>query len=136
MRSLVSALVAASMAVLAAGLFAGLLSAQDDSQPPSGWELSGDAARARPTYDKFCSTCHGAEGHGDGVMSKFLDPKPKDLTDTEYMDTRSDYQIYLAIKDGGAAVGLSDKMAPWKSLLADQEIRDLTLLVRKLGVGE
>lgn len=114
-------------------LVAGWLAAQPDPTPPEGWELSGDAERARPTYDQFCATCHGAEGRGDGVMSKFLDPKPKDLADREYMDTRSDYQIYLAIKKGGAEVGLSDKMAPWEPLISEQEIRDLTLLVRTLS---
>lgn len=111
--------------------------AQDTSpQPPEGWELSGDAERVQATYDKFCGTCHGATGKGDGVMAKFLEPKPKDLTDREYMESRSDYEIYLAIKKGGAAVGLSDKMAPWEQLLGDQEIRDLTLLVRRMSRGE
>lgn len=109
--------------------------AQEVSEPPEGWKLSGDADRVRSTYETYCATCHGAEGHGDGVMAKFLEPKPKDLTNTEYMDTRSDYELYLAIKEGGAAVGLSDKMAPWKQLLAEQEIQDLTLLVRELSHG-
>lgn len=102
-------------------------------QPPEGFELKGDPERVQPTYDKFCATCHGPEGKGDGVMAKFLDSPPRDLTDSEYMATRSDYQLYLAIKEGGAAVGLSDRMAPWKDMLPEQEIRDLTLLVRELG---
>lgn len=120
--------------VAAVALLAGLIAvAQDAPQPPEGWELSGDAERAQATYDKFCATCHGAEGHGDGVMAKFIDPKPKDLSDPGYMEGRSDYELYLAIKKGGAAVGLSDKMAPWEHLLDDQEIQDLTLLVRGLS---
>lgn len=111
--------------------------AQDaTAEPPEGWELAGEAERARATYEQYCTTCHGPEGKGDGVMSKFLEPRPKDLTDREYMETRSDYQIYLAIKKGGAAVGLSDKMAPWEHLLGEQEIQDLTLLVRELSRGE
>lgn len=104
-------------------------------RPPEGWELSGDAERARPVYDKYCATCHGKEGEGDGVMAKFLDPQPKDFTNREYMATRSDYQLYLAIKKGGAEVGLSDKMAPWERLLSEQEIQDLTVLTRELSHG-
>lgn len=133
------ALVAVS-ALLTGWIVAGdgpLAFAQDTSpQPPEGWELSGDAERVQATYHKFCGTCHGATGKGDGVMAKFLDPQPKDLTDREYMESRSDYEIYLAIKKGGAAVGLSDKMAPWERLLGDQEIQDLTLLVRQMSRGE
>lgn len=97
------------------------------------FQLQGDAERARAPYKKYCATCHGDSGKGDGVMAKFLDPQPKDLTDQDYMATRTDRQLYLAIRDGGAAVGLSDKMAPWKSILSEQEIQDLTLLVRELG---
>lgn len=109
----------------------------DDSlQPPPGWKLEGDAERARPTFAKFCSNCHGEAGKGDGVMAKFLDTSPKDLTDSEYMSKRSDYEIYLVIQKGGAEVGLSDKMAPWEQLLDDQQIRDLALLVRELGRGK
>lgn len=114
-------------------LLAGWLTAQQAPSPPEDWQLAGDAERGRSTYDQFCATCHGPKGRGDGVMSKFLDPKPKDLANREYMDTRSDYQIYLAIKKGGAEVGLSDKMAPWETLISEQEIRDLTLLVRTLS---
>jgi len=149
LRSLSPLKGSSSLTVLAAGfaLFAALAAAgagrlalaqgspRDSLEPPEGWELSGDAERVRATYDQLCATCHGPEGKGDGVMSKFIEPKPKDLTDREYMETRSDYELYVAIKKGGAAVGLSDKMAPWEPLLEEQQIRDLTLLVRELSHG-
>ena len=99
----------------------------------AGFELAGDAERAREDYRKYCATCHGAEGRGDGVMAKVLDPKPKDFTNAAYMKTRTDEQLYTAVKEGGGAVGLSTKMAAWKHVLDDQQIRDLTALVRELG---
>jgi mono/diheme cytochrome c family protein len=34
----------------------------------------------KPLYLKYCSSCHGAGGQGDGVVSGFLTPKPTDLT--------------------------------------------------------
>lgn len=102
------------------------------AQAPGG----GDPERARADYQKFCASCHGREGKGDGVMAQVLNPPPKDFTDTAYMKTRTDEQLYLAIQDGGAAAGLSDKMAPWKHLLTEQQMRDLVALVRKLGEGK
>lgn len=95
-------------------------------------DVEGEAERARPTYEKFCTTCHGEAGEGDGVMAKFLDVPPKDFTNVEYMETRTDEQLYTAIAEGGAAVGLSDKMAPWKHMLSEQDMKDLTLYVREL----
>lgn len=94
--------------------------------------IEGDPERARPVYEKYCVTCHGEQGEGDGVMAKFLDTPPKDFTNVEYMETRTDQQLYTSISEGGAAVGLSDKMAPWKHVLSEQEMKDLTLYVREL----
>lgn len=107
--------------------------------PASDFQLEGDPERAKANYAKYCATCHGKQGEGDGLMAKFLDAPPKDFTNTEYMETRTDLQLYKAIAEGGAAVGLSDKMAPWKHVLTEQEMKDLTLYVRQLqktGGGE
>lgn len=100
---------------------------------PADSPYRGDADRAVANYNRTCKTCHGAEGKGDGVMAQYLDPHPKDLTDRDYMKSRSDEELFKAIKEGGASVGLSDKMAPWKSLLSDQEIKDLVALVRRFS---
>jgi mono/diheme cytochrome c family protein len=37
-------------------------------------------APARATYLKYCGSCHGPAGKGDGAASSFLNPKPADLT--------------------------------------------------------
>jgi hypothetical protein len=34
----------------------------------------------RETYLKLCSSCHGADGKGDGALASMLTPKPTDLT--------------------------------------------------------
>jgi mono/diheme cytochrome c family protein len=34
----------------------------------------------RPLYVKYCGSCHGPGGKGDGVVGTFLRPKPADLT--------------------------------------------------------
>ncbi len=120
-------------------LFATVLSFLGLAVAASDVPIDGDPSRAQPVYEKYCVTCHGEEGEGDGVMAKFLDTRPKDFTNVEYMETRTDQQLYTSIAEGGAAVGLSDKMAPWKHVLSEQEMKDLTLYVRELqkaGDGE
>ena len=34
----------------------------------------------RQLYLRYCGTCHGPQGKGDGVASSFLRPSPPDLT--------------------------------------------------------
>jgi mono/diheme cytochrome c family protein len=31
-------------------------------------------------FDRYCSACHGVEGHGDGPAATALQPRPADLT--------------------------------------------------------
>lgn len=46
---------------------------------------------------------------------------------------RSDWEVYLAVRDGGQAIGLSPKMFGWGKALSDQEIRDMSAFVRSLA---
>lgn len=58
-------------AVVLAGTVAGVTAlAQVQTQPYSG---NGD-------YQVYCSSCHGTEGKGDGVIAKSLKQRPSDLT--------------------------------------------------------
>lgn len=97
---------------------------------PPAESLRGDAAKAKDNFDRYCKTCHGPEGKGDGVLAPYLDPKPKDLSDGERMGKLSDEEIYKVIKEGGPAIGLSSKMAAWGQVLSDQEVKDLVALIR------
>ena len=51
-----------------------------------GLHLPGDAAARsevvaqREAFERYCATCHGVDGKGEGVMSGFLKKKPADLT--------------------------------------------------------
>ncbi len=44
----------------------------------------GDIALAKALYERDCAICHGAEGKGDGVAARFLNPKPRDFTQGIY----------------------------------------------------
>lgn len=84
-------------------------------------------------FATFCSNCHGPKGMGDGPSSAGLSPKPRNFHDKTWQASVDDQRIYNVIKNGGASVGLSATMAPWGSLLSDEEIKALVGLIRGLG---
>jgi mono/diheme cytochrome c family protein len=45
---------------------------------PMSWAAEGDQGRAH--YLRYCGSCHGVEGKGDGTVSRSLKLKPADLT--------------------------------------------------------
>ncbi len=100
-------------------------------EPPPGFELGGDPTAGRKIYKMYCKKCHGKKGNGKGLMAKDLNPKPRDFTDKAQMEKRSDWQIFLGIKDGGPAVGLSEQMTAWKDALTEQEMRDVAVYIRR-----
>jgi mono/diheme cytochrome c family protein len=61
-------------------------------------------AQGRATYKKYCSGCHGVKGHGNGFNADYLDPYPRDLTDSvePYMAEGTDEEIFSAIASGVA----------------------------------
>jgi mono/diheme cytochrome c family protein len=101
--------------------------------PPAGWELGGDAGRGQTVFAKHCALCHGVTGDGKSKMAATLNPKPADLTAKAVIDRRSDWELYLVVRDGGPAIGLSKTMFAWQGLLPDQQIRDAAAFIRSLG---
>lgn len=51
-------------------------------------------------YQQLCLPCHGASGHGDGPLSKGLNPKPADFYNDVRMAQRSVYGLYNSISLG------------------------------------
>ncbi len=102
--------------------------------PPADFELHGDAAAGEPVFLKKCALCHGKNGDGVGTIK--LDPPARDLRDHKRMSQRSDWEIYVVIRDGGQILGLSELMLPWGEQVSEQELHDLTALVRTMSEGE
>ncbi len=50
------------------------------SQDSQIGELRGDAGRGARVYTRYCVSCHGTEGNGEGESARSLDPKPRDFT--------------------------------------------------------
>ncbi len=84
-------------------------------------------------YRRYCETCHGATGAGDGFNAFNLDPRPRDLSDPAFQKKKTDAELTDAVQRGGAGVGLSALMPPWGHTLSRRELADVVLYVRTLG---
>ena len=89
-----------------------------------------DAAEAKSLYNTNCARCHGVEGAADGPDSLKLGAWVPSFQSAEFHQWRSDEEILIAIKEGGAAVGQSPAMPPWESILSEAEIVALKDYVR------
>jgi mono/diheme cytochrome c family protein len=83
------------------------------------------AEKAEDNYKLYCFQCHGSKGNGGGINASSLSTAPRDHTSATEMKKLSDDNIFTAIKEGGAAVSKSTFMPPFKSIMTDDEIKDL-----------
>lgn len=113
-----------TMSVLSLLLFSPSVSWAEEDLIPMGREI----------YDRFCTQCHGEEGKGDGENTEFLDPAPRDLTDSQeiYMAKLTNEEVIEVINKGGAGIDKSPKMPPFGMTLSEHEIVALSIYVRTL----
>ena len=73
-----------------------------------------------------CESCHGPEGHGDGVAGQALDPQPKNLADLQSV-VGDDYLFWRIFegKSGTAMIG-------WNGILTDEQIWQAVSFIRTL----
>jgi mono/diheme cytochrome c family protein len=89
------------------------------------------ALEARQIFDRKCSVCHGASGHGDGPGSAALNPKPQSFSDLAWQSKVTDEQIGRAIVGGGLAVGRTAAMPSNPDLQSKPEVvRELVNVLR------
>ena len=86
----------------------------------------------RQTYQWYCSQCHGLKGKGDGINAKFLTVPPRNHTKAAYLETRTDEQLFEAIKFGGLSVGRAPCMPAWGHTLEEDTIHSLVRYIREL----
>ncbi len=100
-----------------------LLNAQEKGNPAEGKKI----------FTQRCWGCHGLTGHGDGPAANSFEPKwrPRNLSDPMYMSTLTDERMFRTIAEGGAAMGKSPFMPPWKGVLSDTDIRDVIAYIRQ-----
>ena len=94
--------------------------------------VANSAERAEDLYKAYCWQCHGMQGNGMGVNIRDMSVQPRDHTDSKEMSSRSDQELFNAIKDGGRAIGKSLLMPAWKDVISDDEIHSLVRYLKEL----
>jgi mono/diheme cytochrome c family protein len=87
--------------------------------------------QGKQLFGRYCATCHGDGGQGDGQNASNLNPSVPDLTASKNLADA----IYVrrVIAEGSAAVGRSPLSPPWGRSLSSQEIEYLTLYCQALA---
>jgi mono/diheme cytochrome c family protein len=89
----------------------------------------GDAKAGGKLYKRYCRGCHGEDGRGGAHT--FM-PHIGNLTKKGYIELLPDSFLYMAIADGGEAIGKSAYMPAWNVKLGDREIKDIIAHIRAM----
>lgn len=89
-------------------------------------------------FEQHCASCHGMQGHGDGVVAHDILLRPRDFSlDAFKFDTDADWQrgtdadLANVIRNSPAVYGGSPLMPPWRHL-PDDDIVALVAYIREL----
>jgi len=85
------------------------------------------AAKGRPLYERYCLSCHGPEGRGDGPLGLRLNPPAANFHKPESRN-KSDDDLLKAIQQGHSDTA----MASWRGVLSGEELQDILAYIRKL----
>lgn len=86
----------------------------------------------KTTFNNRCVLCHGVSGEGNGKMAVIIkDPPPFNLT----RSVATDKYLQEIISKGGAEMGRSFRMPPWKDELTDVELQSVILYIKSLRKG-
>ena len=91
-----------------------------------------DTNVVRELYLKYCASCHGVNGDGDGFNAKYLPTSPTKFSDSVYMSKRPDDTLFDGVAAGGYILNKSHLMPPWGDTLETTEILKLVAHMRKL----
>lgn len=91
-----------------------------------------NASSGAELYARFCSSCHGLDGRGDGPNATALPVRPSNHTDGARMALRSDDALYDTIAGGGAIMNRSPRMPAFGATLAPTQITALVQHLRTL----
>lgn len=97
-----------------------------EAAPAFGAETKGSAS-GQSNYNARCTRCHGGSGKGNGMqaLALFFMFKMPDLTDSAYMQARSDEVLFRSIKQGSKG-----GMPAFGLKLSESEIKDLVVYIR------
>lgn len=84
-------------------------------------KLSDRASRGKQLWRQNCAFCHAADGTGDNWIGSFLEPKPRNLTEADFMQNMTTEVLLARIRNGLK----NTSMPAWKNVLSDREIREI-----------
>ena len=94
--------------------------------PPSPFPQ--DSVRGRAIYEKWCASCHGDGGAGDGPAARYMLPRPRDFTAALYQvrttasgQLPTDADLLRVIDEGVPGTA----MPGWKTRLSEGDRRDV-----------
>ena len=72
----------------------------------------------------ICFNCHGSSGNGDGPASRMVNPGPRDFTNCQFHEQRTDGELFWVIKNGSPDTDMApmipdpiNEEEAWKILL-------------------
>jgi len=83
----------------------------------------------RPVYLRFCASCHGFSGRGDGVAGSTA-TAPANLIDDEWSHGGSDAEIYKTIAEG---VPPDYEMEEWLGRISEEDIWNVINYLKDLA---
>ncbi|KKM05489.1 hypothetical protein LCGC14_1753610 [marine sediment metagenome] len=94
-------------------------------------------ATPKKTFQYFCGPCHGDSADGKGIYFTIdLQPRPRDLTDVEYMAKLTDDYLLNFITKGSAAMEKSDLCPPWGGTFEEDRIKGIIAYLRGLTISK
>ena len=90
--------------------------------------------RGEKLYEHYCSFCHGKQGAGDGLNAFNLSAPPRNFTDSETVNAKSDEELVEIISTGGEAFGFTREMPPFGNTLTRAQMSDLVRHIRTLAM--
>ena len=70
-------------------------------------------------YKALCLRCHGEKGDGAGPIAGHLDPYPRDLTKSGFMNSKPEARLVASIRNGVAGTS----MPAWGKLLSEDQAK-------------
>ncbi len=101
-------------------------------------DSSAKTSDGQALFEQHCSSCHGMQGHGDGIVSDQVLLRPRDFAlDAFKFDTDADWvrgtdaDLANVIRNSPSVYGGSPLMPPWAHLSND-DIEALVAYIRQL----
>ena len=94
---------------------------------------NGDLKEGKKLFLTFCSACHGSSGRGDGEASKFLEKKPRDLTNQRIMFKKTDKELFDFINQSKTDFHGARFIPQFRLEFEESQVWDIVAYIRSLS---